>query len=173
MNTFILVVIILCLSVINGQQCRGRFNETIVGNCSFADSCQGTVLSVPSCELRGCCIPETSPNTTATCIRENDFYILYNTTRAAFLQKVLNYGINRAGICSNCQAKAAFLAIAATMTDNFQNDEATGTEAQFGDDDRKYGNNQTGDGSRFRRRGFFGLRGRTMYERLQRLIPQY
>jgi len=59
------------------------------------------------------------------------------------------------------------------MTDNFQNDEATGSEAQFGDDDRKYGNNQTGDGSRFRRRGFFGLRGRTMYERLQRLIPQY
>jgi hypothetical protein len=173
MNTFILVVIILCFSVTNGQQCQGRFNGTIVGSCSFADSCQGTVLSVQSCELKGCCIPETSPNNTVTCIRANDFDILYNTTRATFLRAVLNYGINRAGICFNCQAKAAFLAIAATMTDNFQNDEATGTEAQFGDDDKKYGNTQTGDGSRFRRRGFFGLRGRTMYERLQTLIPQY
>jgi predicted chitinase len=86
---------------------------------------------------------------------------------------VLNYGINAAGICRNCQAKAAFLAIAATMTDNFQNDETIDTEARFAADDAKYGNTRPGDGSRYRRRGFFGLRGRRMYARLQTLIPQY
>jgi predicted chitinase len=59
------------------------------------------------------------------------------------------------------------------MTENFRTDEATGSDAQFAADDQKYGNSQEGDGSRFRRRGFFGLRGRTMYDRLQRLMPQY
>jgi predicted chitinase len=59
------------------------------------------------------------------------------------------------------------------MTENFRTDEATGSDAQFTDDDKKYGNSQEGDGSRFRRRGFFGLRGRTMYERLQTVMPQY
>jgi hypothetical protein len=59
------------------------------------------------------------------------------------------------------------------MTQNFQTDEATGSDAQFTADDNKYGNLQKGDGSQFRRRGFFGLRGRTMYKRLQTLMPQY
>jgi predicted chitinase len=59
------------------------------------------------------------------------------------------------------------------MTDDFQNDETTGTEARFATDDAKYGNNRPGDGSRYRRRGFFGLRGRRMYARLQTSIPKY
>ncbi|UJR07957.1 hypothetical protein I4U23_012236 [Adineta vaga] len=70
-----------------------------------------------------------------------------------------------AHICDNCQAKAAFLAIAATMTKNFSIDERSASDVQFAADDNKYGNREKGDGSRFRRRGFFGLRGRTMYER--------
>ncbi|CAF1528965.1 unnamed protein product [Rotaria sp. Silwood1] len=59
------------------------------------------------------------------------------------------------------------------MTNNFENDEATGNDAQFAGDDRKYGNIQAGDGSRFRQRGLFGLRGRTLYQRLETLLPQY
>ncbi|CAF2725601.1 unnamed protein product [Rotaria sp. Silwood2] len=59
------------------------------------------------------------------------------------------------------------------MTDNFENDEATDNDAQFAGDDGKYGNVEPGDGSRYRRRGLFGLRGRTMYRRLQELLPQY
>jgi predicted chitinase len=59
------------------------------------------------------------------------------------------------------------------MTQNFQIDEAIGPDTQFAADDNKYGNSQAGDGSRFRQRGFFGLRGRTMYQRLQELMPQY
>ncbi|CAM2698421.1 unnamed protein product [Rotaria socialis] len=59
------------------------------------------------------------------------------------------------------------------MTENFQTDEITKSDTQFTVDDLKYGNSQAGDGSRFRRRGFFGLRGRVMYQRLQETMPQY
>ncbi|CAF4376888.1 unnamed protein product, partial [Rotaria magnacalcarata] len=38
------------------------------------------------------------------------------------------------------------------MTDDFTHDEAIGTANEFASDDKKYGNSQTGDGSRFRRR---------------------
>ncbi|CAF4999738.1 unnamed protein product [Rotaria sp. Silwood1] len=58
------------------------------------------------------------------------------------------------------------------MTENFQTDEAMSTDADFAADDNKYGNTERGDGSFYRRRGYFGLRGRTMYQRLQKLRPQ-
>jgi hypothetical protein len=173
MNFLVFILTLSILSTVNGQQCQARFNRSINGLNSPIDACQGAILNSDIREERGCCITATSPSTSQTCITANDFDSLYNTSRATFLRTVLNYGINAAGICQNCQAKAAFLAIAATMTENFRTDEATGSDAQFAADDQKYGNSQEGDGSRFRRRGFFGLRGRTMYERLQRVMPQY
>ena len=97
--------------------------------------------------------------------------MLYNSSRATFLRNVLGSGISFAGICENCQVKAAFLAVAATMTNNFQTDESIKTEAQLAGDDGKYENTQRGDGSRFRRRGFFGIQGREMYQRLQARLP--
>ena len=160
-------------SAVYGQSCRARYNQSISGQYSLASACQGTILNSNLLEQQRCCVPTTSPSTSATCITANHFDVLYNTSRATFLRTVLNYGMNAAGICQNCQAKAAFLAIAATMTQNFQTDEATGSDAQFIADDNKYGNSQEGDGSRFRQRGFFGLRGRTMYQRLQAAMPQY
>ncbi|CAF4692406.1 unnamed protein product [Rotaria sp. Silwood1] len=93
--------------------------------------------------------------------------------RGSFIHNILQGGLFESGICFNCPAKAAFLAIAATMTDNFQNDEAIGSDAEFAGDDSKYGNVEPGDGSRFRRRGLFGLRERTMYQRLQKRLSQY
>ncbi|UJR11581.1 hypothetical protein I4U23_015761 [Adineta vaga] len=102
-----------------------------------------------------------------------EFNALYSTPRAAFLRRVLNYGINQADICSKCHAKAAFLAVSAAMTYDFTSDEAISTDEQFVEDDDQYGNNQEGDGSRYRRRGFFGLRGKEMYKRLRNLMPQY
>ncbi|CAF1393169.1 unnamed protein product [Didymodactylos carnosus] len=50
------------------------------------------------------------------------------------------------------------------MTNQFTTDEAVGTDAQFSVDDNKYGNTGPGDGGRFRRRGYFGIRGRRMYQ---------
>jgi hypothetical protein len=170
---WLFIFTISVLSTVDGQQCQAKFNQSISGQCSSINTCQGAILSTKTCEQQRCCVPATSPSTSQTCITANDFDVLYNTSRAVFFRTVLNYGINLAGICSNCQAKAAFLAIAATMTENFQTDEAVGTDAQFVADDNKYGNSQAGDGSRFRRRGFFGLRGRTMYQRLQTMMPQY
>jgi hypothetical protein len=173
MNFLVFVIALSVLSRVTGQQCQAMFNRSISGLYSPIDTCQGAILNSDIHEERGCCIAATSPSTSQTCITANDFDILYNTSRATFLRTVLNYGINAAGICQNCQAKAAFLAIAATMTENFRTDEATGSDAQFTADDKKYGNSQEGDGSRLRQRGFFGLRGRTMYERLQTVMPQY
>jgi hypothetical protein len=173
MNFLLFIFTILVLSIADGQQCRARFNQSISGQCSSVDTCNGTILTSNSCEQQRCCVPATSSSSSQTCITANDFDVLYNTSRARFLRTVLNYGINLAGICDNCQAKAAFLAIATTMTQNFQTDEAVGSDAQFATDDNKYGNSQQGDGIRFRRRGFFGLRGRTMYQRLQTSMPQY
>lgn len=173
MKIFIFVLIIALLSSTNGQNCHGKFNEGITGQCAPVDGCEGTVLAGAACEQNRCCVNETVPYTPSICITEDDFDVLYNTSRATFLRQVLNYGIYSAGICNNCQAKAAFLAVAATMTDNFQIDEAVGTDAQFAGDDSKYGNTQAGDGSRFRRRGLFGLRGREMYQRLQDLKSDY
>ncbi|CAF2415691.1 unnamed protein product [Rotaria sp. Silwood2] len=164
---------ILLLSTVDGQQCRARFNQTISGQCSSIDNCRGTILTTNSCQQQRCCIPTTSQSTPAECISANDFDALYNTSRANFLRTILNNGINLAGICRNCQAKAAFLAVAATMTENFQTDEATKNDVQLASDDNKYGNSQPGDGSRFRRRGFFGLRGKAMYQNLQASMPQY
>ncbi|CAF1249281.1 unnamed protein product [Didymodactylos carnosus] len=175
MKAFLFIFIISFLSIVDGQRCQGNFNEAITGQCSTIDNCNGTVLDVASCERQRCCVvvEGTLPPPSPICITADNFDILYNTSRATYLRAFLNHGINEAGICNNCQAKAAFLAIAATMTDNFQKDEATGTNADFARDDRKYGNSQPGDGSMFRRRGFFGLRGRKMYERLQKSMPQY
>jgi hypothetical protein len=173
MNVILFIITILILSTVNGQQCVAKFNQSISGQCSSVGSCNGTILTSNSCENQHCCVPAPSISTLQTCINGSDFDVLYNTSRVRFLRSVLNNGIYSAGICYNCQAKAAFLAIAATMTQNFESDEASGSDAQFTVDDNKYGNTEKGDGSRFRRRGFFGLRGRTMYQRLLVLMPEY
>ena len=173
MNFLPFIFTLSVLSTIHGQECWSRLNSSITGQCSSIDSCQGTILASSSCEQERCCVRSTSPSIPQNCITAENFNVRYNTTRGEFLRVILNYGINSAGICYNCQAKAAFLAIAATMTENFTTDEATGTDAQFAADDDKYGNSQLGDGSRFRRRGFFGLRGRAMYQQLQNKMPEY
>ena len=59
------------------------------------------------------------------------------------------------------------------MTNDFTSDELAGRNDYFANDDEKYGNEESGDGSKYRCRGFFGLRGRRMYKRLQNLIPEY
>ncbi|CAF2848911.1 unnamed protein product [Rotaria sp. Silwood2] len=167
------ILIITHLTLVDGQECHARFNQSIAGYCSPVDKCQGTVIATEICGQQHCCVSGQAPAASPVCITGGEFNALYSTPRAAFLRRILNYAINQAGICSNCHAKAAFLAISATMTNDFTSDEATGTDNQFADDDDKYGNDRLGDGSRFRRRGFFGLRGREMYQRLQKSIPQY
>lgn len=173
MKVFLLICTTIILSIADGQICQARLNQLINGQCFSVDNCQGTILATTSCGQQRCCLNGTSLNTVQICLDADYFDTLYNTSRARFLRGILNYGISVSGICQNCQAKAAFLAIAATMTNNFQTDEAIGNDTEFTTDDNKYGNTQAGDGSRFRRRGFFGLRGRTMYQRLQLLAPQY
>ena len=173
MKVLLALIVSVCVSLTHGQRCRGKFDESITGDCAEIGDCRGSIFAAETCEFGRCCIKEGSPLSGPNCIKVADFDSLYNSSRAKYLRTVLNYGINDAGICSNCQAQAAFLAIASTMTDDFQEDEARGSDASFAADDNKYGNNQTGDGSRFRRRGFFGLQGRTMYSRFQKLKPQY
>ena len=174
MKSFVFVTLSsLLIASINGQQCQARFNPLIVGQCSSIDNCQGTILSGNSCQQQRCCVSALITNP-PTCLTTAEFDVFYNNTvRARYLRSVLNMGLSRAGICSDCQSKAAFLAIAAAMTNDFQTDESTQSESELSAEDFKYGNNRTGDGSRFRRRGLFGLRGRTMYQRLQTFIPQY
>ena len=173
MKSLFVVIFLSIFFTVHAQQCQARFNRSIIGQYSSIANCQGTILNSNGLGAQSCCINSTAPSTSQTCLKDSDFTPLYNTSRAQFLRIVLNYGLAKAGICEDCQAKAAFLAIAATMTNNFQTDEATGSDAEFIADDQKYGNSQEGDGSRYRQRGFFGLRGRTMYERLQRLMPEY
>lgn len=173
MKVLLALIVSICVSMVHGQRCSGKLDESIVGDCAEIGDCRGSIFAAETCEFGRCCIKEGSPLLAPTCINVANFESFYNTSRAKYLRTVLNYGINQAGICSNCQAQAAFLAIASTLTDDFQEDEARGSDASFTADDNKYGNNQTGDGSRFRRRGFFGLRGRTMYSRFQKKMPQY
>lgn len=172
MRVFICLCLLVVIATVDGQVCSATFNQNITGQCSTIAACQGTILSSSSCGQLSCCIPGMPMNGTP-CLNPTDFDVLYNTSRARFLRGILSYGINSLGLCNNCQAKAAFLAIAATMTNNFTTDEAVLNSTQFTIDDSKYGNNQTGDGSRFRRRGFFGLRGRRMYQRLQTINSSY
>ncbi|CAF1664498.1 unnamed protein product, partial [Adineta ricciae] len=173
MKKFLLIFGLVFLSTTQAQRCVGSYNESISGECQSHKNCQGSLLAAGGCEGGGCCVKLATKPSPSVCLTESDFVPLYKTERAIFLQKILSYAINSAGICTNCQAKAAFLAIAATMTDNFQKDEAQGHSSEFTDDDGKYGNTQAGDGSLFRRRGFFGLRGRTMYQRVQTTLPKY
>ena len=172
----ILVLFIFTISIfshVGGQICQGRYNKTIVGHCSLVDDCQGSLLDISSCERKRCCINVIPPTKPLQCLENGSFASLYNKTHERFLKQFLDEGIQLAGICQNCHAKAAFLAISATMTDDFTTDEATGISAAFTIDDGKYGNTKSGDGSRFRRRGFFGLRGRAMYEKMNTLRPHY
>ena len=155
------------------QDCSARYNRSIVGYCSAVDKCQGTVLASVGCGESRCCVSGWAPPPSAACITGGEFNALYSNPRAAFLRKILVSAVNDAGICSNCYAKAAFVAVAATMTNDFTSDELESTSEGFDADDERYGNEQAGDGTRFRRRGFFGLRGRTMYQRLQTLMPEY
>ena len=169
----VLAVLLLWVSPIAGQECRARYNQSIVGRCSSISSCQGTILAGSACQQQKCCVPELMV-TAPSCLDASEFDSFYNySTRTIYLRSVLNRALSSAGICGNCQAKAAFLAIAATMTNNFETDESPQTDAQLAADDGKYGNVQQGDGARYRRRGLFGVRGRTMYQRLQELLPQY
>ncbi|CAF4016335.1 unnamed protein product [Rotaria sp. Silwood1] len=171
MKILLILFALLIVSAVDGHQCRANFNEDIIGECSFVIACNGTLLAGNMCEEHHCCVSTTVP-LAPTCISASDFDILYNKSRATFIRNVLNSGIDAAGICNNCQAKAAFLTVALMMTENFQTDEAMSTDADFAADDNKYGNTERGDGSFYRRRGYFGLRGRTMYQRLQKLRPQ-
>ncbi|CAF1223867.1 unnamed protein product [Adineta ricciae] len=170
----VMLLVSLLISIVNGQQCSAGFNQSITGQCSSAHNCSGTLLTSTACGKQLCCIPTRALPVSPNCLPPKLFHALYNNTpRAQSLLNIFNYGMNASGICNHCQAKAAFLAIAATMTKNFSIDERSASDAQFTADDDKYGNKQKGDGSRFRRRGLFGLRGRTMYERLQAVFPQY
>lgn len=174
MQRIIVLFIVACFVFVNGQDCHAKIDQSIVGYCSSSDKCQGTLVDSNNiCEQQLCCISGSAPPASPACITGGEFNALYSTPRAGFLRRILNYAVNKAGICSNCYAKAAFLAVAATMTNDFTNDEAIGSDDYFAEDDDKYGNDQPGDGSRFRRRGFFGLRGKEMYRRLQNLMPQY
>lgn len=170
----IVVLFVFQVSSIDGQQqCQARYNQSIIGQCSTINSCQGTILAGNSCQQQKCCVKEMMI-AAPSCLTANEFDIFYNSTsRSTYLRSVFNRAFSSKGICSNCYAKAAALAIAATMTNNFQTDESTQTDAELTADDNKYGNTQAGDGSRYRRRGLFGLRGRTMYQRLQMWLPEY
>ncbi|CAF1274189.1 unnamed protein product [Adineta steineri] len=173
MKILLLILAICPLYITYGQTCYGKYDTTMTGECLSPDACGGSLLDGRSCEGGTCCISQTLTSTATTCITEKDFAALYPTPRAPWLRVALNAGMNLAGICSNCQAKAAFLAVAATMTNDFQIDELQGTDGQFAVDDTSYGNFQPGDGSLFRQRGFFGIRGRTQYTQLAALMPQY
>ncbi|CAF4015555.1 unnamed protein product [Adineta steineri] len=173
MKILLLILAICPLYITNGQTCYGKYDPTMTGECLSPVACEGSVLAGESCEGGTCCISQTLTSTATTCISEKDFDALYPTPRAKWLRVALNAGMNLAGICSNCQAKAAFLAVAATMTNDFQIDEVQGTDSQFTDDDSSYGNREPGDGSLFRQRGFFPFRGRTLYTQLAILMPQY
>lgn len=173
MKSLFVAIFLSIFFTVQGQQCQARFNRSITGQYSPIATCQGTILNSNGLETQSCCVTATVPSISQTCLKNSDFTPLYNTSRAQFLRTVLKYGLAKAGICEDCQAKAAFLAIAATMTNNFQTDEAIGSDAEFIADDKKYGNSQEGDGSRYRQRGLFGLRGRRMYQRLQTLMPEY
>ncbi|CAF1617193.1 unnamed protein product, partial [Didymodactylos carnosus] len=148
--------------------CEGKYDTRIKGNCSLKSLCEGALLSVDCSDENSCCIQRPPlPNPSPVCISITNFKNLYgDTVRTGYIHRYLNKALNDINVCQNCVASAAFLAIAATMTNEFTTDDAIGTDAQFSADDNKYGNTQPGDGGRFRRRGYFGIRGRKMYESL-------
>ena len=169
-----LLIVGFCLSMTNGQSCQARYDSNFTGYCEVITACRSAALTIDQCQANRCCMNTTvSIPSSGVCLNQLVFTNIYNSMRGGFLADAFDYGFSRAGICSNCQAKAAFLAVAATMTDNFQQDEAPGNISAFTSDDSLYGNQQAGDGSRYRRRGFFGLRGRTMYARANASAPAY
>ena len=162
-----ILFIALCSYAVHGQTCNARYDDSKIGQCVAAKECQGTSLSTDTCEYQVCCSNTTSGGLSSGCLDQNAFTSVYNTSRGKYIFKFLDHGINRTGICTNCRAKAAFLAIAAAMTNDFERDEVPGRSFAFAYDDQRYGNSDRDDGSLFRRRGFFGLRGKDIYERLQ------
>lgn len=169
----ILVLLFSATFVVNSQRtCRARFNNS-TGLCTTPSTCTGSSVSSETCDTATCCINTTVIPTTPNCFNQTLFTQIYPTSRGLYIAQVLNYAINQADICGNCRATAAFLAIAATITNDFLYDEAVGNDATFRGDDQRFGNNVTGDGSRYRSRGFFGIRGKFLYEKFQSIYPTY
>ncbi|CAF1047667.1 unnamed protein product [Didymodactylos carnosus] len=168
-SPLLLLALLTCLSPALGQTaCEAKYDKTIKGNCSLKSQCEGALLSVGCSDENSCCV-QRAPLATSlpVCISDANFNNLYSdTVRTQYIRRYLNKALNDINVCQNCVAKAAFLAIAASMTNEFTTDEAMGTDAQFSADDNKYGNTQPGDGGRLRRRGYFGIRGQKMYESL-------
>ena len=78
-------------------------------------------MTIERCEAKRCCLNSTGTLPGATgCLNASLFASVQKSTRVYFGARVSIAGFNQGGICSNCQAKAAFLAIAATMTDHFR-----------------------------------------------------
>ena len=138
--------------------------SSLSGLCSQLDECTGAVFRAPN-ECVGqqvCCIDDdVKPSYKENALFTRDMFlkVVGNTTRSRELYYYLIEAFGYAGIEGEYQI-AAFVAQVVGETNFLKGLEAEQVEKDF---DGQLGNNQTGDGVKFRGRGAILLRGRSDY----------
>ncbi len=140
--------------------------QDMVGTCQNISVCTGVAVKSSNCSTTGfvCCIEElhTEPhflNENPILTRDIFLKIVGNTSRNRAMYFYFVESLAYAQIQSEFQL-AAYLAQLVGETDYFKAIDSSQAESDF---DSQLGNNQTGDGVKFRGRGAILLRGRTNY----------
>lgn len=141
------------------QSCTSRYAK-YDGTCVQASACKGALLNnlCPG-SLKCCAKQDISTNQNFVTEYELKSIIGFTNERISYTSRLLKPPTSR----FTCNQKAAFLSQLAHESSNFMLSEEEGSEDYFKKYDNKLGNNQSGDGARFRGRGFIQIAGHNLY----------
>ena len=146
------------------QECQSKLDSSsdMKGTCSDLDSCTGAVIGSDCSNGLVCCVKDEAPESrTGNSLLTKDIFlkIVGDTPRNNELYYYLTESFDFADIKNEFQI-AAYVSQLMGETQNFKKIESTQIEKDF---NSAIGNNNTGDGTKFRGRGGILLRGKNNY----------